>query len=81
WWRDEPLADIQPTQGRPIDRIAFSYRDIGPVFDRMKASGAEMIEPITERPQYKLKSFVVRGPDQVSIEIVEAKPIPEGTWD
>ena len=28
WWPDEPLKEIQPTKGRPIDRIAFSYRDI-----------------------------------------------------
>ena len=30
WWPDEPLKDIQPTKGRPIDRIAFSYRNIEP---------------------------------------------------
>jgi catechol 2,3-dioxygenase-like lactoylglutathione lyase family enzyme len=81
WWPDEPLVDIQPTKGRPIDRIAFSYRDIGPEFERMKAAGAEIIEPITERPQYKLKSFLVQGPEKVTIEVVEAKPVPEGTWD
>jgi catechol 2,3-dioxygenase-like lactoylglutathione lyase family enzyme len=81
WWRDEPLKEIQSTKGRPIDRIAFSYRDIQPVFERMKQSGAKIIEPITDRPQYKLKSFLVEGPEQVTIEVVEAKPIPEGTWD
>ncbi len=81
WWRDEPLIDIQPTQGRPIDRIAFSYREIQPAFDRMKAAGVEIIEPIAERPQYKMKSFLVRGPDHVTIEIVDAKPVPEGTWE
>jgi catechol 2,3-dioxygenase-like lactoylglutathione lyase family enzyme len=81
WWRDEPLVDIQPTKGRPIDRIAFSYRDINPVFERMKAAGAEIIEPITERPQFKMKSFLVQAPDKVTVEIVEAKPVPEGTWD
>ena len=81
WWPDEPLVDIQPTKGRPIDRIAFSYRDIGPEFERMKAAGAEIIEPITERPQYKMKSFLVQGPEKVTIEVVEAKPVPEGTWD
>ncbi len=81
WWRDEPLKDIQPTKDRPIDRIAFSYRDIGPVFERMKAAGVEIIEPITERPQYKMKSFLVQAPDRVTVEVVEAKPVPEGVWD
>jgi catechol 2,3-dioxygenase-like lactoylglutathione lyase family enzyme len=81
WWPDEPLVDIQPTQGHGIDRIGFSYRDIGPVFERMKAGGAEIIEPITEKKQFGLKSFLVLGPDKVTIEIVEARPIPEGVWE
>jgi catechol 2,3-dioxygenase-like lactoylglutathione lyase family enzyme len=81
WWPDEPLKEIQPTKGRPIDRIAFSYRDIAPVFERMKAAGVQITEPITERPEYKLKSFIVQAPDGVSVEIVEAKPIPEGVWE
>lgn len=81
WWPDEPLVDIQPTKGRPIDRIGFSYRDIEPVFQRMKAAGVEILEPIAERPEYKMKSFVVQAPDRVTVEIVEAKPIPEGTWE
>jgi catechol 2,3-dioxygenase-like lactoylglutathione lyase family enzyme len=81
WWPNEPLTEIQPTRGRPIDRIAFSYRDIEPVQQRMKAAGVEIIEPITERPQYRMKSFLAQAPDGVTVEIVEAKPIPEGTWD
>lgn len=81
WWPDPPLEEIQPTKGRPIDRIAFSYRDIGPAFERMKSAGATILEPITERPQYKLKSFIVEGPEKVNIEVVQAKPVPEGTWD
>ena len=32
WWPDEPLKEIQPTRGRPIDHIGFSYRDIEPVY-------------------------------------------------
>ncbi len=81
WWPDEPLKEIQPTKGRPIDRIAFSYRDIQPVFERMKGSGVKIIEPITQRKEFNMKSFLVEGPEQVTIEVVEAKPIPEGIWD
>ncbi len=81
WWPDEPLKDIQPTKDRPIDRIGFSYRDIEPVYERMQKAGVKILEPLAERPQFKLKSFVVEGPEGVSVEIVEAKPIPEGTWD
>lgn len=81
WWPDEPLQEIQPTKDRPIDRIAFSYRDIQPVYERMQAAGVKILEPITEKPQFKLKSFLVEGPDKVTIEIVEAKPIPGGVWE
>lgn len=81
WWPDAPLKDIQTTANRPIDRIAFSYRDIKPVFERMQAAGVKILEPITEKPQFKMKSFAVEGPEKVVIEIVEAKPIPEGVWE
>src|SRR5262245_37928077 len=32
WWPDPPLKELQPTKGRPIDHIAFSYRRIEPVY-------------------------------------------------
>ena len=47
----------------------------------MQAAGVKILEPINVKEQYKLKSFLVEGPDKVSIEIVGAKPIPEGVWD
>ena len=81
WWRDEPLIDIQPTQGRAIDHVAFSYRQIEPVFERMKAAGAKIVQPIAVQESLKLKSFFVLAPDNVLVEIVEAKPIPEGAWE
>jgi catechol 2,3-dioxygenase-like lactoylglutathione lyase family enzyme len=81
WWPDPPLKEIKPTDDRPIDHLAFSFRDIEPVFERMKAAGVEIVEPITYREKFRMNSFFVRGPNQVLIEIVEAKPIPEGLWD
>lgn len=81
WWPDPPLKEIQPTAGRPIDHIAFSYRQIEPVYERMKAGGANIVQPIQFDERLKLKSFFALGPDGVLVEIVEAKPIPEGIWD
>jgi catechol 2,3-dioxygenase-like lactoylglutathione lyase family enzyme len=81
WWREEPLREIKPTQGRVIDHIAFSYRGIEPVFERMKRAGANIVQPIAVQESLKLKSFFVLAPDDVLVEIVEAKPIPEGAWD
>ena len=76
-----PGRTLQPTQGSAIDHLAFSYRDIEPVYERMRADGVEIVEPIAMREEYDLKSFFVMGPDGVLIEIVEAKPIPEGLWN
>ena len=81
WWPDPPLKVLEPTRGRPIDHIAFSYRNIEPVYDRMKAAGARIVEPIATREQNRMKSFFVLAPDGVLVEIVEAKPIPEGLWE
>ncbi len=81
WWQDEPLTEFVPTDGRVIDHIAFSYRNIEPVYDRMRAEGVEVVSPIALRPQFNHRSFFVRAPDKVLVEIVEAKPIPEGVWE
>jgi catechol 2,3-dioxygenase-like lactoylglutathione lyase family enzyme len=81
WWSYDPIDEFAPTRGRVIDHIAFSYRDIKPVFERMQAAGLEIVEPIAERSEYGLRSFFVQGPDGVLIEIVEAKPLPEGVWE
>jgi catechol 2,3-dioxygenase-like lactoylglutathione lyase family enzyme len=81
WWPDPPLKSIQPTKGRPIDHLAFSYRSIGPVYERMKKAGLTIVQEIATDERYGLKSFFVLGPEQVLIEIVESKPIPEGIWE
>jgi catechol 2,3-dioxygenase-like lactoylglutathione lyase family enzyme len=81
WWREPPLKALEPTRGHVIDHIAFSYRDIAPVLERLKAAGVAVLEPIATREPYPLKSFFVQGPDQVLIEIVEARPIPDASWE
>lgn len=81
FWREAPLTDLKPTDGHPIDHFAFSYRDIAPVFERLKKEGVEIVRPIEAEKNYGLKSFFIRGPDGVLVEIVEEKPIPEGTWE
>ncbi len=81
WWPDAPLKELQSTKDRPIERIGFSYAKLEPEFERMKAAGATIVEPITLREPWRLRSFIVEGPDRVLIEVAEAKPIPEGVWD
>lgn len=83
WWARQgtSMKTLEPTRGRVIDHLAFSYRSIAPVLDRLEKAGVTIVEPIAVRDPYKLKSFFVQGPDNVLIEIVESKPIPEGIWE
>jgi catechol 2,3-dioxygenase-like lactoylglutathione lyase family enzyme len=87
WWpggsytKADATDEFQTTKGRAIDHLAFSYRHIEPVYERMKAAGVEIVEPIALREDVGHKSFFIMGPDRVLIEIVEAKPIPEASWE
>ena len=81
WWNYPPMGEFEPTKGRAINHMAFSYRDIDPVFERMQKAGVEILEPISDKPEFGFRSFFVQGPDKVLIEVVEAKPNPEGLWE
>ena len=81
WWPFEPVMEFDPQKGHAFDHIAFSYRDIEPVFERMKAAGLKSLDPIRTREAFGIKSFFVQAPDKLHVEIVEAKPIPEGIWE
>ncbi len=81
WWPDRPLEKLEPTRGRPIDHLAFSYREIAPVLARMQAAGAEIVEPIAVREPFGFRSFMAQAPNGVLVEIVEEKPLPEGIWE
>ena len=81
WWQDEPLTKFEATKDRVIDHIAFSYRDIKPVFEQMKKDGVNIVDEIAYREAFNHTSFFVEGPDKVLIEIVESKPVPEGIWE
>ncbi len=87
WWpgtnykpEDAP-PEFEPTKGSVINHLAFSYRDIDPVFDRMEKAGVEIVDPIAKREDMGHRSFFVMAPDKLLIEVVEARPIPEGLWD
>jgi len=87
WWpgsnykpEDAP-PDFEPTKGTVVNHLAFSYRDIDPVFDRLKAAGVEIVEPISKKADVGHRSFFVMAPDKLLVEVVEARPIPEGLWD
>ncbi len=80
-WEEGMIEEFEPTKGSVIDHIAFSYREIQPVHDRMKAAGLEIAAPIASDPATGVTSFYVTGPDKLLVEIVQEKPIPEGIWE
>ena len=81
WAPAELGPEFKPTQGSGIDHIAFSYRSIEPEFKRIKESGGAIQGGISVDKTTGLKHFFVIAPDKLLIEIVEARPIPEGLWD
>jgi len=72
--------EFQTSKGRTVNHLAFSYRNIKPVFTRMKSAGLQIVDPISRRP-IGHESFYVMAPDKILIEIVEAKPIPDASWE
>ena len=80
WYNGKPIKEFKKTDGHVINHLAFSYPDIEPVYDRMKADGVEIVEEIAWNDELKMKSFFVRGPDGILVEIVEADPLPDSSW-
>ncbi|OAD39198.1 VOC family protein [Polaribacter atrinae] len=77
WWSNE---EIKPTDGSSIDHIGFSTENIEFLMKKMKSDGLDIVHNIKIDSIHGMKSFFVRGPDSLLVEIVEEKPIPEGIW-
>lgn len=72
WW---PKGGFKSTEGTAFNHIGFSFDNIELIFEQMRSAEAEIVHDIKTDPAYGLKSFFVRGPDQLLIEIVEKNPI------
>ncbi|MEH1009538.1 VOC family protein [Winogradskyella sp. ECml5-4] len=77
-WRTN--EEIKPTDGSSIDHIGFSTENIEFLMNKMKSDGLDIVHNIKIDSIHGMKSFFVRGPDSLLVEIVEEKPIPEGIW-
>jgi catechol 2,3-dioxygenase-like lactoylglutathione lyase family enzyme len=77
----ERTGALQRTDGTGIDHLAFSFRNLEAAFARINAQGIPVERPIAIDPAYGVKSFFVRSPDGVLVELVEAKPLHEAAWD
>ena len=88
WWpgssytaADGPQNGFEPTRGHVVDHLAFSYRDIQPVYERMKAAGVELLGEPEDDFEHGFKKFCALAPDDLLIEIVQERNIPEEIWD
>jgi len=69
----EPMPPME-TKGKPIDHLAYSTTDLKANYDRIKGAGIEIADEIAMRPEYGFKSFFVKSPQGIWIEIVEDTP-------
>jgi catechol 2,3-dioxygenase-like lactoylglutathione lyase family enzyme len=77
----ERTGAIQPTDGSGIDHLAFSFRNLDAALKRVMALGIPIEKPVSTDVTYGMRSFFVRSPDGVLVELVQAKPLPESAWE
>lgn len=63
--------DPVDSRGKPIDHLGFSTGDLQATYDRIKQGGIMIQEEIAMRPEYGFRSFFVKSPQGVWVEIVE----------
>lgn len=79
--RPEAEGEMKPTELSTIAHIAFSFRDLDAAFARVSSNGVEIVSPPAINEPHGLNSFFVRGPDNLLVEFVQARPIPEAGWE
>ncbi|MDH5675243.1 MAG: VOC family protein [Myxococcales bacterium] len=62
---------VTDTRGKPIDHIAYSTTDLEREKARIEAAGIAIEEDIAMRDEYGFRSFFVRSPKGIWVEIVE----------
>lgn len=72
---------LQPTEGTQLDHIAFSFRDLGAAYRRIRKSGVEIVRPLARDAEHGFRHFFVRAPNGVLVELVEARSWPEAAWE
>ena len=73
---EEVLAgeDVVDTRGRPIDHLGYSTTDLDAEKARIEAAGIEIAEDISFKPAFGFRSFFVRSPKGIWLEILEDTP-------
>jgi predicted enzyme related to lactoylglutathione lyase len=70
---DETI-NYQDTRGAAIDHIGFSTTELEGTQARIEEAGVKIEEPISFKPEHGFRSFMVRSPEGVWLEILEDAP-------
>jgi catechol 2,3-dioxygenase-like lactoylglutathione lyase family enzyme len=72
---------VRNTDGSHLDHIAFSFCNLDAAHQRIRASGVEIVRPMSVDPEYGFRHFFVRAPNGVLVELVEAASWPAAAWE
>ena len=78
---NENDGTLRNTDGSHLDHVAFSFRDVGAVYRRLRKQGVEIVKPLRVDPEYGFRHFFVRSPNGVLVELVEARHWPDAAWE
>jgi catechol 2,3-dioxygenase-like lactoylglutathione lyase family enzyme len=75
FFNDSPMPNSSvATDDRPLGHIAFSVYNLDALRDNASTLGVEIVAEPALAPE-DFRSFFIRAPDQVLIELVEAGPM------
>lgn len=66
-----PPENRVDSKDKPISHFAYSTTDLMAHLERIKAAGIEIQEDVSFKPEYGFKSFFIKSPEGVWVEIVE----------
>ena len=75
-----PAVDEEKLIARTLGTLPDWVDRIVVIDDCSSDSTVEIVKEIAWNEELQMKSFFVRAPDGVLIEIVEADPLPDASW-
>lgn len=61
----------QDTKGAAVDHVGYSTGDLEGTLERIEAAGIKIEEPISLKPEFGFRSFMVRSSEGIWLEILE----------
>jgi catechol 2,3-dioxygenase-like lactoylglutathione lyase family enzyme len=62
---------IEPTKGRVVDHIAYSFDNLAEAVEKMRKDGVKVTDEIRSLANGRIKFAFIEGPDQIRIELIE----------